>query len=114
MLFKNIAHVGSFKHFLFVYLRMVNGRGEDKRRRNQGGAPDSPIDHDEDQDGGFGGHLTSVWVEASMRRGHQSGGNFPNPPSLFEFHHMAIFFSLTNTRNCPHTGKRADKNENPN
>ena len=65
MLLKNIAHVGSFKHFVFVYLRMVNGRGEDKRRRNQGGAPDSPIDHDEDQDGGFGGHLTSVWVEAT-------------------------------------------------
>ena len=66
MLFKNIAHVGSFKHFVFVYLRMVNGRGEDKRRRNQGGAPDSPIDHDEDQDGGFGGHRTGGRVGASV------------------------------------------------
>ena len=45
---------------------MVNGGGEDKWRRNQGGAPDSPIDHDEDQDGGFGGHRNGGRVGASV------------------------------------------------
>ena len=36
MLFENVAHVGSFKHFLFVYLRMTQGKID---LRNKSGRP---------------------------------------------------------------------------